>query len=279
MISATEADFIRNNACVPEHITRYVGAISGGEPHLFGSYLCYTAKETLVFVGYPLGEPFDEKSMKRALDEATKRLKPNEVAMVAPVVSLNNDAIVERSSDHYYRLDLDTFRIVPKTLSMVRRASKEVAIERTDRYSNENTELVKGFLDSHQVSAGTRFIFEHIGDYIASSDTALVINGRDRNGGLIAFDIADFYSKEYAFYMFNFVSRRRYVPGVSDALLYELVKAAQEQEKRYVNLGLGINKGIVFFKLKWGGVPFLPYEYALYRREKRNILEAMLQKL
>ncbi len=279
MIKAGEADLIRNNACVPEHITRYVGAISGGEPHLFGSYLCYTAKGTLVFVGYPLGEPFDEKRMKRALDDATKRSQPEQVAIVAPVVSLNNDAIIERSSDYYYRLDLNAFRITPKTLNIIRRASKEITIEKTDEYCDENVDLVKEFVDSHQVSAGTRFIFEHIGDYVASSDTALVINGRDRNGKLIAFDIADFDAKEYAFYMFNFVSRRRYVPGVSDALLYELIKAAQEKGKRYVNLGLGINKGIVFFKLKWGGVPFLPYEYALYRRAKRNILEAMLQKL
>lgn len=279
MISATEADIIRNNACVPEHITRYVEAISGGEPYLFGSYLCYTAKGTLVFVGYPLAEPFDEKRMKKSFDDVVKRLKPEEVALIAPAVSLKNDTIVEKVSDHYYRLDINTLEIAPKTLNMIHRASKEITIEKTGKYSDENAGLVKEFFNSHQLSAGTRYIFEHIGDYVASSHTALVMNGRDRDGKLVAFDVADFDAKDYAFYMFNFVSRMRYVPGVSDALLYEIVKTAREQGKRYVNLGLGINKGIISFKLKWGGVPFLPYEYALYRRTKSNILESLLQKL
>ena len=29
--------------------------------------------------------------------------------------------------------------------------------------------------------------------------------------------------------------------------------------KKYINLGLGINPGVTFFKTKWGGVPFLPH--------------------
>lgn len=279
MISATEADFIRNNACVPEHITGYVAAISGGEPYLFGSYLCYITKGSLVFVGYPLGEPFNEKRMKRALDDATKQLKAKEIALIAPIVSLKNDAIFEKTSDHYYRLDIHNLHIPPKILNMIRRATKEITIEKTSKYSDENTDLIKEFLDSRQVNTGTQFIFEHIRDYIASSDTATVINGRNRNGRLVAFDIAELDSKDYAFYMFNFVSRRRYIPGVSDALLYEVVTIAREKGKRYVNLGLGINKGVISFKLKWGGVPFMPYEYALYRHTKSNILELLLQKL
>jgi hypothetical protein len=279
MISATETDIIRNNACVPEHMIRYVAAISGGEPHLFGSYLCYMAKGTLVFVGYPLGEPFDEKRAKRSLDNAANKLKPEEVAIVAPIVSLKNDTIVEKASDHYYRLAINTLHIASKTLNMIKRAGREITIEKTGKYSDENAGLVKEFFNSHQVTAGTRYIFEHIGDYVASSGTALVMNGRDRDGRLVAFDVADFDAKYYAFYMFNFVSRKRYVPGVSDALLYEVIKTAQEKGKRYMNLGLGINKGITSFKLKWGGVPFMPYEYALYHRTKSNILESLLQKL
>jgi hypothetical protein len=279
MISATESDFIRNNACVPEHTTGYVTAISGGEPHLFGSYLCYITRGSLVFVGYPLGEPFDEKRMKRVLSDAEKRLKPEEIALIAPVVSLKNDAIVEKTSDHYYRLDVHALRVPPKTLNMIRRAAREITIEKARKYSDEHIELVNDFLDSHPANTGAQFIFQHIGDYVASSDTALVINGRDRSGRLAAFDIAEFGAKDYAFYMFNFVSRRYYIPGISDALLYEIVKMAREQVKKYVNLGLGINKGIVFFKLKWGGIPFMPYEYVLYRRTKNTILESLLQKL
>lgn len=279
MISAAESDRIRKNACVPEHITGYVTAISGGEPHLFGPHLCYTIKRSLVFVGYPLGEPFDEMRMKGALNDAEKRLKPEETALIAPVATPSDDVAVEKTSDYYYRLDIRILHAASKIMNMIHRAAEETTIEKTKHYSDENVELVKEFLDSHKVSTATRFIFERIGDYVASSATAMVINGRDRNGRLVAFDIADVYAEEYVFYMFNFISRKHYVPGASDALLYEIVKMAEEHEKRYVNLGLGINKGVIFFKRKWGGTPFLPYEYALYRRTRRTILDSLLQKL
>jgi hypothetical protein len=279
MISATEEDFIRKNACVPEHITGYVTAISGGEPHLFGPYLCYTIKGSLVFVGYPLGKSFDEMRMKGALNDAEKRLKPEETALIAPVATPTDGVAVEKTSDYYYRLDIPILHIAPKIANMIQRAAGEITVEKTIKYGDENVELVNEFLDSHKINTAMRFIFEHIGDYVASSGTVLVINGRDRNGRLAAFDIADFDAKGYAFYMFNFISRKYYVPGASDALLYEIVKMAEEHEKRYVNLGLGINKGIIFFKQKWGGTPFLPYEYALYRRAQSTILDSLLQKL
>jgi hypothetical protein len=82
---------------------------------------------------------------------------------------------------------------------------------------------------------------------------------------LVAFSVGELGDGECAFYMFNFKSRDRYVPGASDLLLYRLRQDAADAGKVFVNLGLGINKGIAFFKTKWGGYPFLSYEHGEYQ--------------
>jgi hypothetical protein len=40
-----------------------------------------------------------------------------------------------------------------------------------------------------------------------------------------------------------------------------MIKLSYEKEKKTINLGLGVNEGIRRFKKKWGGVPFLNYEF------------------
>ena len=79
--------------------------------------------------------------------------------------------------------------------------------------------------------------------------------------------------------MFNFSSGANYVPGASDLLLFEVIQQAEAEGKKYINLGLGINPGVTFFKEKWGGVAFLPYASCLYHPTRKEFLEALLQKL
>ena len=53
-------------------------------------------------------------------------------------------------------------------------------------------------------------------------------------GELVAFDIAEFRPRDYAFYMFNFSSDALYVPGASDLLLSEVIQAGKSRgEKIY----------------------------------------------
>ena len=139
--------------------------------------------------------------------------------------------------------------------------------------------MVRAFTESHPVAAETRFIFDKIPEYLSKGPTAWVFEARDERGDLIAFDIADFGSRHYAFYMFNFRSRDRYIPGASDLLLREVIKTANDQGKDYVNLGLGISEGVVFFKKKWKAVAFLPYRFCLYPPRKAESMDALFQKL
>jgi hypothetical protein len=46
-----------------------------------------------------------------------------------------------------------------------------------------------------------------------------------------------------------------------------MVNLAQSEGKAALNLGLGIHPGIRHFKEKWGGIPFLPYSYAVINRK------------
>jgi len=48
--------------------------------------------------------------------------------------------------------------------------------------------------------------------------------------------------------MFNFTSDALYVPGVSDLLLFEVIKQSKTEGRKYMNLDLGINPGVTFFK-------------------------------
>ena len=97
MITTADLTHINSHAYVPEHLPAYVTAVSDAEPYLFQPFLCYMKHDTLIFIGYPLGEPFEENGMKKALDRATKKLKPVHIALTAPSASMfKNKAAVRR---------------------------------------------------------------------------------------------------------------------------------------------------------------------------------------
>jgi hypothetical protein len=278
MLTISEEDYIRKYAYIPEHITGYVISISRGEPFLFKDYLSYNIKDHLVFIGYPLNKPFQESEMKETLDSAVERFKPDHVALIAPLITIPGNRCLKKDSDHYYRLDLSDFRLNQKLRNMITRASRELDIERNKGPQDEHIQLISEFLNSHKVDDDTRYIFERIPEYLTSVPTAWVFSARDKGGKLVAFDIVDFGSRDYAFYMFNFMSLKYRIPGASDLLLNEIIKTAKDEGKPFINLGLGINEGIRFFKEKWGGKPFINYEYCFYQRTRTDRLKSLFER-
>jgi hypothetical protein len=139
--------------------------------------------------------------------------------------------------------------------------------------------MIAEFLKTHPLDEATRFIFQRIDTYLSSSKTARIFDARTERGELVAFDVAEFGPMDYALYMFNISSAVRYVPGASDLLLSEVINRAKIERKKYINLGLGINSGVTFFKEKWGGVPFLPYASCFYHPSRKEDLDKLLQKL
>lgn len=279
MITTAQQDYIEDYAYVPEHIPHYVTAISQTEPFLLGNYLAYAKKDRLIFVGYPLKEPFEEKRMRSALDEAIKRFKPDSVSLIAPSIPSSLNDCIHPPTDHYYRLDLSSISISQKLRNMLKRAGRELSVEKNRDFDEEHRKMVEDFLKAHPVDEATQFIFKRISGYLSSSTTTWVFDAKNNSGKLVAFDVAEYGSKHYALYMFNFRSRTHYVPGGSDLLLSEVIQQAKTEKKKYINLGLGINSGVTFFKKKWGGVSFLPYAFCLYHSSRKENLEVLLQKL
>ena len=255
MITPDERALIDKHAYVPEHLPHYVSAISRTEPYLIGEFVVHLAGTYLVFVGYPLIGYFDETQMLEALDEAKARFEPSLVSVLAPALPSALEACEHSTTDEYYRLNLLPLHIPKKTRNMLARARREVSVK-IGEFGVEHKRMVKEFISTHELGDATRFIFNRVSDY-AKCETALVFNARTRRGELVAFDIADFGAQEYAFYMFNFRSRQHQVPGASDLLLAYIIAQAKTKGKQYLNLGLGIDEGIAFFKKKWGASPFL----------------------
>jgi len=279
MITAAEEDHIVRHAYLPEHVTEYVTAISQTEPHLFGDFLVYAKEGHLIFVGYPLVETFVENRMEQALEEAVKRLKPVSVSLLAPSIPPSLQQGSSPSTDQYYRLELSTLSISQKTRNMLRRAGREISLGKNLLFAQEHKKIVDEFLKSHAAGEATRFIFQKIDAYLSSSKTASIFEARTGDGNLVAFDIAEFRPRDYAVYMFNFRSQAHYVPGASDLLLSAVLEQALSEGKTFINLGLGINPGIAFFKEKWGGKAFLPHAFCLYNPPRKGMLEMLLQRL
>ena len=76
-----------------------------------------------------------------------------------------------------------------------------------------------------------------------------------------AFFIIELAAEQFDTYMLGCYSKKNYTPHASDLLFSEMIAFARERGKSTINLGLGVNEGIRRFKMKWGGKPYLNYEF------------------
>lgn len=260
--------WVLGRAYVPEHIVSLMSFISKGEPFLVSDYVCYHAEDWLIFVGYPLE---GEHGVEEALDSALERFSPERVFLIASETP-SSIACQEKNSDEYYKLELGAFRLKKGLRYRIKKAEKELEVEQ-GVITREHEELVSEFLTKQKPDAYLRSLFRAMPEYAKSSDTCVVLNARDKRGGLSAFSLVDLAAKNFASYLISTYSRKHYVPGASDLLFHEMVRLATENRKKYINLGLGVNPGIRRFKEKWGGIPFLKYESCSYSTVPSDALD------
>jgi hypothetical protein len=119
--------------------------------------------------------------------------------------------------------------------------------------------LAGRYLDERGLEAGMRHIFRRLPTYLETSPGSPLFSARRPDGRLAAFCVGEFVSFSTAFFMFCF--RDRYVapPGSTDYLVAELINQASQRGQTRVNLGLGVNAGIRFFRRKWRAEALLPY--------------------
>ena len=274
MLNDQERQWIYRHAYLPEHIPDYVAAVSGGEPFLCHNYLYFLCQKHLIFIGYPLA-PHSE-SPAQIYDVVYKRFQPTTVAVIASTIWLPAEQYEQQAFDSYYRLELPLKRIDTSVAYMLRRAQRELRVSRGS-FGKKHKKIIKAFMAGHRFDRRQKYIFNHIFHYLKASNSAVLLEARKKKE-LVAFNIVDLGAVDYAFYLFNFRSRRLNIPGASDLLFHEMVNLAHAEGKKAVNLGLGINVGIRRFKIKWGGQPFLNYTSAMI--DKREVdLGSLAKKL
>jgi len=272
MLTLQEEDFIYKHAYVPEHLADYVQSISGAEAFIHEGCICFAHSRHLIFIGYPLKDP--DMDIGKAYESACVRFRPTTVAFIASSIPSEIGHTEDCTEDMYYRLDLPLRPLSQDVAYMMRRAQQELRVS-DGIFRDEHKALVDSFLSERKLGPGHHEIFDKLPLYLDHSKTVCLIEAR-KGDDLAAFNIVDFGSEYYMFYMFNFRSLTINAPGASDLLFYEMARLAETKGKRAINLGLGISPGVRRFKEKWGAVPFLDHKSVSIRRKTAGLLDRIM---
>lgn len=265
MISAEEREYILRNAYVPEHGIGLMTSVSRGEPYLVEEHLGFKGDGWYILVGYALDGQFSEERCERVFRQAVAEFKPTYLWFIGPTVpGFLDDSCATRESDRYYRIGPEWE--MPRGLERsVRRGARDLSVAEGWSWTGEHEALVHEFLRRQTLPPLVRELYRSMAAYVTSSDTSLVLEARNPKGRLTAFFVLDLEPERFATYVVGCYSRKWYVSHASDLLFARMIELARERGKETVNLGLGVNPGIRRFKEKWGGAPFLAYEFCEYR--------------
>ncbi|MBP8645402.1 MAG: hypothetical protein KBH99_04690 [Syntrophobacteraceae bacterium] len=245
-------------AVTPEQVLPFACTVSDSRARMIGDCVGLESGGDLVLVGYPLHDPLDTKAMNEAVDQALRIPNLERLTVIGPAQpgAAPEKSVVEE--DCYYALPLPPPPPGQKLRNLLRRAARELKIERNSSWGEHHAALVQSYLDGRYLGTGTRWIFRRLPRYLAASSGSLLLSARLPDGCLAGFAVGEYSSLHTAFFMFSFRDPLSAPPGTADLLLFELLKEGHLRGQVRMNLGLGVNQGIRFFKRKWGAVSFLP---------------------
>jgi len=262
MITPEDEEYVLTAAYVPEHIVSLMGLISKGEPFFIEDHLGFVKDNWLILVGYPLDGNFFQERCERILKQAVEAFRPEYLWFIGPKIPASLlESCKERETDRYYRLALEQLKLKSSLQRAADKASKELTVERAQSISKEHEALIVELLKREKLPPRIKELYRAMPDYVAHSSSSCVLNARDKRGKLCAFFVVELAAKKFATYVLGSYSKKHYVPHASDLLFLEMIKLTYEHGKNIINLGLGVNQGIRRFKEKWGGIPFLNYEF------------------
>lgn len=259
MIPGPDTDDPAAEAAVPEQVAAYVCTVGGARPCRLGACVGYRSDDHLVLVGYPLHDPRDEIALGAAVAQALELPGLRRITVIGPARPPQAPAGAPEARDEHVGLAVPPPAVRQKLRSLLRRAAREVTVAPGRELGPDHLALVGRYLKERMLDDGTRYIFGRIGDYLRASATARVVSARLGDGRLAAFAVGEFASRHTGFFMFSFRDPHLAPPGSADLLLAHLLEEARGRGQTRMNLGLGVNAGIAFFKRKWGAEPFLPY--------------------
>jgi hypothetical protein len=262
MLTPKEETYVLSKAYVPEHVLNLMVSISKGEPFFKEDHLVFVKDNWLILVGYPLEGNFSQEGCERILKQAVETFRPEYLWFIGPEIPPSlQGSCKERQTDQYYKFDLNQTKLKPSLQRVADKASKELIVERGHSISKEHEGLISELLKREKLPPRLRELYRAMPDYIAHSSTSCVLNARDKNGKLCAFFVVELGAKNFSTYVLGSHSKKHYVSHASDLLFLEMIKLTREYGKNTINLGLGVNEGIRRFKEKWGGTPYLNYEF------------------
>lgn len=201
--------------------------------------------------------------------EALAAMGCDRVSILAPF-RCAGAAVVQ--TDCYWQIALPCPPERQKVRNLLRRAATEARVDEDD-FGPGHQALVAAYLAARPLPPGTRAIFAALPAYarLAGSPglNVRLYSARRQDGSLAGFAIGDFTGLHTAFYMFAFRARNA-PPGTADLLLRRILTQAEVMGHRRLNLGLGVNPGIAFFKQKWGASPLLPYVESAWPLQGRS---------
>ncbi|CAB1060452.1 hypothetical protein D1BOALGB6SA_5218 [Olavius sp. associated proteobacterium Delta 1] len=276
MLTAQEENYILAHAYVPEHVVGLITSLSAGEPFLIEDHFFCHKHDWIIFIGYPLQDRFDPDDFESVLEKIKSRFKPARISLIAPALP---DRLIsncrERDSDYYYTLDTRNPIIRSPVKRNLRKAARRLTIERAVRMGDAHQELMHEFVRDVDPPVRVKNLLFKMPQYIAAAPHAFVFNAWGPKDELAAFYVIDLAAENFANYIIGCYSKQKYVLGASDLLLMELIKISNEFGKRYIHLGLGVNRGIRRFKEKWGAKPSRNYEMCELTIKKPLIMVAI----
>lgn len=266
---------ITAGAVVPEQLLHYVDAVSGLQPVLCKGCVAHAGPGVLVLCAYPPHDPpyrdEDVALVDAAVAEAIRvsASEPAELIVQSFLRPSAAPAAAVSTHDMYWFLPLPLPPAGQKLRNMLRRAARDVRIVQSgmadgpmfQTISPDHEAVMAEFCAGRDLEPGTRHIFGHLREYLASGPDVRLFSAFSRHaaeagiGGAVgrplAWAVGDFSSLGTAFYMFAF-RRPDAPPGTADALLAAVAAEGAARGHSRLNLGLGINSGVAFFKKKWG---------------------------
>ncbi len=274
MLTSDEEAYILDQAYVPEHCIRLMTHVSGGEPFLIDDFFICRKENWVILIGYPLEDNFTPDQLETVFVKIKKKFRPEFVSLVAPQMPSSLAATrQETESDAYFTLQAQKPVIRSPVKRNLRKARQNLRVEFSSGMQDAHGELMHEFVGRTPLSERVQRLLFKMPEFVAGSDMALVLNTWDRANKLAAFYVVDLEAKRFSNYIMGCHSRKNYVRGASDLLLFELINLSLEYDKLYLHLGLGVNAGIRRFKAKWGAVPTRRYEMGELAFKKPSILD------
>lgn len=276
MLTPDQEQWVLERAYVPEHIVSLMTAVSGGHPVLWDGYLLYVTDAWGVVVGYPLGEDPTYPTFSTIIEKAISQYPTRSWSIVGPSMPPEiYPACHEVYSDMYYTLTFHDFESRGSLKKRVEKTTASVTVEATSTLDSAHEGLILEFLERENPAILIREFYKAIPSYVLKAKTVSVLSARNATGALTALYVVDMAAHDFATYVVGCHSKKHYVAHASDLLFCTMVAMARDSGKKYIHLGLGINRGIRQFKEKWGGKPTLAYEAWEYRSKKPPLLAAL----